>query len=109
MERLHTFKDEETLVHEENGFFIPSPVEAYMHVRAWLDGQKSQFPIAIEPTKVGWYPAFTKSGAGYFFDGVLEYRVWIHPRDGGPELEEGDANVYYCAFPSYEEALRCFQ
>lgn len=90
----------------DNDFDIPSPVEAYMRVRAWLDGKKSRFPIAVEPAKVGWYPALAKSGAGYFYDNVLEYRVWIHPRDGGPELEEGDANVYFCAFPSYEEALK---
>ena len=97
---------EEPITSDDDIFDIPSPVEAYMRVRAWLDGQKSKFPIAVEPARVGWYPALAKSGAGYFYDEVLEYRVWIHPRDGGPELEEGDENVYFCAFPSYEEALR---
>ena len=97
---------EEPIASESDVFDIPSPVEAYMRVRAWLDGKTSKFPIAVEPAKVGWYPASAKSGAGYFYDDVLEYRVWIHPRDGGPELEEGDANVYFCAFPSYEEALK---
>ena len=97
---------EESVTAENDTFDIPSPVEAYMRVRAWLDGQKSKFPIAVEPAKVGWYPARAKSGAGFFYDEVLEYRVWIHPRDGGLELEQGDANVYFCAFPSYEEALK---
>lgn len=97
---------EESVTPEEYTFDIPSPVEAYMRVRAWLDGKKSTFPIAIEPAKVGWYPALAKSGGGYFFDEVLEYRVWIHPRDGGPALEDDDANVYFCAFPSFDEAIR---
>lgn len=88
---------------DEVDFDIPSPLEAYMRVRAWLDGQKSKFPIAVDPAKVGWYSALAKSGGGYFYDEVLEYRVWIHPRDGGLELQGGD--VYFCAFPSYEEAL----
>jgi putative acetyltransferase len=38
-----------------------------------------------------------KSGAGYFYDDVLEYRVWIHPKAGGDD--------YYRAFASYEPAL----
>jgi putative acetyltransferase len=40
----------------------------------------------------------TKSGGGYFFDTVLEYRVWINPAGGG-----GD---YYRAFASFEPALK---
>jgi putative acetyltransferase len=39
----------------------------------------------------------TKSGAGYFYDEVLEYRVWINPPEGGDD--------YYKAFPTYEEGL----
>ena len=39
-------------------------------------------PVAINPTKVGAYPALSKSGGGYFYDEVLEYRVWVHPEDG---------------------------
>ena len=58
----------------------------------------SQYPPAIDPSKVGSYPALTKSGAGYFYDDVLEYRVWIHPKGGG--------DVYYRAFASYEPALK---
>jgi len=57
----------------------------------------SQYPPAIDPSKVGSYPALTKSGAGYFYDDVLEFRVWIHPKGGG--------DVFYRAFASYEPAL----
>jgi putative acetyltransferase len=58
----------------------------------------SQYPPAIDAGKVGSYPALTKSGAGYFYDDVLEYRVWIHPKGGGDN--------YYRAFASYEPALQ---
>ncbi len=58
----------------------------------------SQYPPAIDPSKVGSYPALTKSGAGYFYDDVLEYRVWMHPKGGGDD--------YYRAFASYEPALQ---
>jgi hypothetical protein len=58
----------------------------------------SQYPAAIDPSRVGSYPALTKSGAGYFYDEVLEYRVWIHPKGGGDD--------YYRAFASYEPALQ---
>jgi hypothetical protein len=67
-----------------------------------VDGP-SQFPIAIEPTQVGTFPARTKSGAGYFYDEVLEYRVWLHPEHGARRLA-GDAD-YYAAFARYEAAL----
>ncbi len=56
----------------------------------------SAYPVAIDFEKVGSYPALTKSGAGYVYDDVLEYRVWVHP--GGDD--------YYRAFPTYEEAKR---
>lgn len=54
----------------------------------------SAFPIAVAPSKVGSYPALAKSGGGYFYDDVLEYRVWVHP--GGDD--------YYEAFATFEEA-----
>lgn len=57
----------------------------------------SQFPTAIDPSGVGTYPALTKSGAGYFYDDVLEYRVWVHPKGGGDD--------HFAAFASYEPAL----
>ena len=59
----------------------------------------SAYPIAVDLKKVGTYPAWTKSGAGYFYDEVLEYRVWIYPPEGGDD--------YYKAFATYEEALAC--
>ncbi|MCP4536385.1 MAG: GCN5 family acetyltransferase [Chloroflexi bacterium] len=52
--------------------------------------------------KIGQYPAFTKSGGGYFYDEVLEYRAWIHPELGGEDIYDGDD--YYQAFATYEEA-----
>ncbi|ACD95975.1 hypothetical protein [Trichlorobacter lovleyi] len=56
----------------------------------------SAYPVAVNFSKVGKYPALTKSGAGYVYDDVLEYRVWVHP--GGDD--------YYRAFSTYEEAKR---
>jgi putative acetyltransferase len=61
----------------------------------------SAYPIAIDISKVGTYPGFTKSGAGYFYDEVLEYRVWMYPPEGGDD--------YYKAFPTYEESLVYFK
>jgi len=55
---------------------------------------QSEYPIAVDPSKVGKYPALAKSGGGYVYDDVLEYRVWIHP----------DGDDYYHAFLTYEEA-----
>lgn len=61
------------------------------------------FPIAIEPDKIGEYKALTKSGGGYFWDNVLEYRVWLHPELGAADLHDG--NDYFYFFPTYELAL----
>jgi hypothetical protein len=38
--------------------------------------------LAIDPNRVGTYSADTKSGGGYFYDDVLEYRVWCNPEKG---------------------------
>jgi hypothetical protein len=62
----------------------------------------SAYPVAIDPTKVGTYPPDTKSGAGYFYDNVLEYRVWLHPDRGATPLN-GDED-YFVAFAQYERA-----
>lgn len=64
----------------------------------------SQYPKAIKPEMVGEYPALAKSGAGYFYDEVLEYRVWCHPERGAPDEYEGDD--YFYAFETYEEAQK---
>jgi hypothetical protein len=60
------------------------------------------FPPAVDADKVGTYPALTKSGGGYFYDEVLEYRVWCHPPADSPE---GNGDDYYYAFSTYDAAL----
>ena len=62
----------------------------------------SKFPIAVDLSKVGTYPVDTDSGAGYFYDDVLEYRVWVHPDKGGAPIN-GDKD-YYFALAQYESA-----
>lgn len=64
--------------------------------------ESSIYPIAYKPQKVGKYPGFVNSGGGCFYDEALEYRVWIHPENGGKDLFNGDD--YFYAFVSYEEA-----
>jgi len=63
----------------------------------------SKYPKVVDEKLVGKYSALAKSGAGYFFDDVLEYRVWCYPRDGAKDHYDGD--VYYHPFSNYEEAL----
>jgi hypothetical protein len=62
----------------------------------------SKYPVAIDPIRVGTYPPSVKSGAGYFYDDVLEYRVWLHPENGAKPLN-GD-NDYFVAFAQFETA-----
>lgn len=57
----------------------------------------SNYPLADEPEKVGAFPAEVSSGGGYFFDKVLEYRVWVRNKDRS-------LDIY--SFATYEEALR---
>lgn len=63
----------------------------------------SQYLTAIDENRVGTYPAVCKSGAGYFFDDVLEYRVWCHPEEGAADVCNGED--YYFSFSNYEDAL----
>ena len=63
----------------------------------------SEYPEVKDPSLVGSYAAVAKSGGGYVWDAVLEYRVWCHPHDSAPDLEDG--NDYYYVFITYEEAL----
>jgi hypothetical protein len=63
----------------------------------------SRYPKVKDPDLVGTYPALAKSGGGYVWDEVLEYRVWCHPARGATDLYEGDD--YYYAFETFEEAL----
>jgi putative acetyltransferase len=55
----------------------------------------SKYPLAVKIDEVGKYPALSKSGGGYFYDDVLEYRVWIEGGAGGDT---------YRAFACYEVA-----
>lgn len=61
-----------------------------------------KFPEVLDENMVGNYPALTKSGGGYVWDEVLEYRVWCHPENGAQDLENG--NDYYYAFSNYNDA-----
>jgi hypothetical protein len=62
----------------------------------------SKYPVAAQPSRVGTYPGDTKSGAGYFYDDVLEYRVWMHPERGARPL--ADDQDYFAAFACFESA-----
>ena len=64
---------------------------------------KHRYPTAVDPEKVGTYRALAKSGGGYVWDEVLEYRVWCHPERGAPDLHDGDD--YFLAFATYPKAL----
>jgi hypothetical protein len=64
--------------------------------------QPTAFPVASDPARVGTYPGETKSGAGYFYDEVLEYRVWFHPERGAVRLNGDDD--YFMTFATYEHA-----
>jgi hypothetical protein len=87
--------------------FIGPPVVAQTYFNAVKPDRSisgnSAYPTAIDPGKVGKYPARAKSGGGYFYDDVLEYRVWLHP-DEGAEKKNGNS-VYFAAFAEYEKAL----
>ena len=63
------------------------------------------YPKVKDTELVGTYPALSKSGAGFVWDHVLEYRVWCHPERGAPDEENGDD--YYYAFDNYEDAFEC--
>ena len=62
-----------------------------------------RYPTAVDPSRVGTYPAHAYSGGGYVWDEVLEYRVWCHPERGAPDLYDG--NDYFRAFATYPTAL----
>jgi hypothetical protein len=56
----------------------------------------SEYPVPADLHRVGDYPRRTESGGGYFYDEVLEYRVWVRPQEGSD---------HFHAFATYEEAL----
>lgn len=61
------------------------------------------YPPAIDPSKVGDYPATAGAGGGFVWDEVLEYRVWCHPERGAPDCADG--SDYFEPFATYAEAL----
>jgi len=61
-----------------------------------------KYPDAVEPSLVGTYSPLAKSGGGYVWDEVLEYRVWCHPERGSPDEEEG--SDYYFPFATFAGA-----
>jgi putative acetyltransferase len=62
----------------------------------------SGYPVAVDTGRVGAYQPETESGGGYFYDDVLEYRVWLHPGRGAARVNGGDD--YFVAFAQYERA-----
>lgn len=64
-----------------------------------MSSASRRYPDAVDPSLVGTYPALSKSGGGYVWDNVLEYRVWCHPTEG-----EKDSGDYYYAFATYGAA-----
>jgi putative acetyltransferase len=67
----------------------------------------SKYPKVKDPNLIGEYPALVQAGGGLVWDDVLEYRVWCHPENGAPDIEEG--NDYYYVFETYEDALTYFE
>jgi putative acetyltransferase len=66
-------------------------------------GKRRRYPTAVNPGRVGRYPARAHAGGGYVWDEVLEYRVWFSPERGAEDLAEGAD--YYRAFATYPRAL----
>lgn len=78
-------------------------VDSFSVARIDREVSASAYPTAINPALVGTYPGPAKAGAGYFYDEVLEYRVWLHPEDGAEPLAGNED--YFAAFAKYEKAL----
>jgi hypothetical protein len=83
-----------------NGFTIAQDFRALRADRTVVGA--TALPIASDPKRVGTYPTLSKSGGGYFFDHVLEYRVWLSPKAGAAQVSGG--NDYYVAFAQFERA-----
>jgi putative acetyltransferase len=67
-------------------------------------------PRATDAARVGQYLTLARSGGGYFFDDVLEYRVWVHPPGGGDDLCHSfecyeDAFAFAAGEPGAEDPL----
>ena len=48
-----------------------------------------EYPSVLDPAAVGTYSAVAKAGGGFVWDEVLEYRVWLSPRDGAEDRFDG--------------------
>jgi hypothetical protein len=70
--------------------------------RLRFEAQWVAYPLAVAPELVGTYAIESGSGAGYFYDDVLEYRVWVDPERGGERLSGG--SDYFEAFAQWERA-----
>jgi hypothetical protein len=79
----------------------PIPPFGVAHIDRSTKGG-SKYPLAGNLNAIGTFPGMAKSGAGYFYDEVLEYRVWLHPERGARRLA-GDKD-YFAAFAQYEAA-----
>ena len=55
----------------------------------------TDYPPTKDLRKIGTYPSLIPSGGGFLYDKVLEYRVWVHPKNG---------DNFYKAFATYKEA-----
>ena len=65
-----------------------------------------RYPTAVNPARVGRYPAKAGAGGGYVWDEVLEYRVWCHPVFGAePKAGQDD---YFHAFSTHAKAMAFF-
>ena len=60
------------------------------------------YPDVLNPEGIGTYPAVAKSGGGYVWDEILEYRVWLSPANGAPDEMNGDD--YFYVFAVYQDA-----
>ena len=63
----------------------------------------NSYPDVLDQDLVGTYSPVSKSGGGYVWDDVLEYRAWCHPERGAADIEDG--SDYYYPFATYTEAL----
>ncbi len=63
----------------------------------------SKYPKVKDANLIGEYPGLVKSGGGFVWDDVLEYRVWCHSNNGAADSDDGED--YYYAFETYEDAL----
>ena len=66
--------------------------------------RRGDYPAAVDPGRVGKYPARVAAGGGFVWDEVLEYRVWCHPESGASDSAAGNDHCY--CFATYTEAHR---